>query len=186
MITSSVSRFAPSQVLRRGSRRVAASSYSSLSRSSLVRPSSATNTLRSGNLPLWYSTERILQLRSGKPPSEQPKVLYDPKNEKENCGVGLIASLKSVPSRHVVDVADEMLVRMSHRGGCGCDPASGDGAGEYKSLGCLSALEKGFPLNFERQERIILIICFVFVSDRNSFGNARFFYEKSSQDTFWG
>jgi glutamate synthase domain-containing protein 1 len=29
-----------------------------------------------------------------------------------------------------VEQADEMLVRMSHRGGCGCDPASGDGAGE--------------------------------------------------------
>ena len=79
---------------------------------------------------LEYSTERILQLRSGKSPAEQPKVLYDAKHETENCGVGLIASLKSVPSRHVVDVADEMLVRMSHRGGCGCDPASGDGAGE--------------------------------------------------------
>lgn len=79
---------------------------------------------------LWYSTERIIQLRSGKPAEEQPKVLYDPTKETENCGVGLIASLKSTPSRHVVDVADEMLVRMSHRGGCGCDPASGDGAGE--------------------------------------------------------
>jgi Glutamine amidotransferases class-II len=128
MISSSVSRFAPSQVLRRGSRRVAASSYSALSRSSLVRP--ANNPLLSCNLSLSYTTERILQLRSGKTASQQPKVLYDPKNEKENCGVGLIASLKSVPSRHVVDVADEMLVRMSHRGGCGCDPASGDGAGE--------------------------------------------------------
>jgi len=28
-----------------------------------------------------------------------------------------------------VEQADEMLVRMSHRGGCGCDPNSGDGAG---------------------------------------------------------
>ncbi|OEU20685.1 glutamate synthase [NADPH] large chain [Fragilariopsis cylindrus CCMP1102] len=37
--------------------------------------------------------------------------------------------MKSIPSRHVVEVADEMLVRMAHRGGCGCDPASGDGAG---------------------------------------------------------
>ena len=81
--------------------------------------------------PLFYSTERVLQLRTGKEKAEQPKVLYDPKGEKENCGVGLIASLKSEPSRRVVDIADEMLVRMSHRGGCGCDPASGDGAGEY-------------------------------------------------------
>lgn len=80
--------------------------------------------------PLFYSTERVLQLRSGKAKADQPKVLYDASNETENCGVGLIASLKSDRSRRVVDLADEMLVRMSHRGGCGCDPASGDGAGE--------------------------------------------------------
>lgn len=76
-----------------------------------------------------YSTERILQLKSGRPAEEQPKTLYSPSRETENCGVGLVASLKSVASRKVVEDADEMLVRMSHRGGCGCDPASGDGAG---------------------------------------------------------
>ena len=70
-------------------------------------------------------------MRSGKKLDEQPKVLYDPTRETENCGVGLIASLKSAPSRHVVEVADDMLVRMAHRGGCGCDPASGDGAGKF-------------------------------------------------------
>lgn len=59
------------------------------------------------------------------------KTLYDPSRETENCGVGLIASLKSVPSRDIVQKADEMLVRMAHRGGCGCDPASGDGSGMY-------------------------------------------------------
>lgn len=78
-----------------------------------------------------YSTERVLALKSGKNKKDQPKVLYDATRETENCGVGLVASLKSVPSRRVVNDADEMLVRMSHRGGCGCDPASGDGAGTY-------------------------------------------------------
>lgn len=81
-----------------------------------------------------YSTERILQLRSGRAPEEQPKVLYSPDRETENCGVGLVASLKSIASRKVVEDADEMLVRMSHRGGCGCDPASGDGAGKCAYL----------------------------------------------------
>lgn len=76
-----------------------------------------------------YTTESIVALRSGKDKSQLPKTLYDASNEKENCGVGLIASLKSVPSRSVVERADEMLVRMAHRGGCGCDPASGDGSG---------------------------------------------------------
>jgi hypothetical protein len=78
-----------------------------------------------------YTTERVLQLRSGRAAGEQPRTLYDPTRETENCGVGLVASLKSIASRKVVEDADEMLVRMSHRGGCGCDPASGDGAGTY-------------------------------------------------------
>jgi len=80
-----------------------------------------------------YSTEQILKLRGSKV-DHNTKLLYDPTQEKDNCGVGLIANLKSIPSRRVVDVADEMLVRMAHRGGVGCDPCSGDGAGKFFSL----------------------------------------------------
>lgn len=75
-----------------------------------------------------YTTERILESRRGKG-KEPVSTLYKADNEKENCGVGLIASLKSNPSRDIVVKADEMLVRMSHRGGFGCDPCSGDGSG---------------------------------------------------------
>lgn len=80
----------------------------------------------------FYSTERILSLRAGNKNRKEllPKTLYAPERETENCGVGLVASLKSVASRKVVEDADEMLIRMSHRGGVGCCPASGDGAGE--------------------------------------------------------
>ena len=97
--------------------------------------SPALNLARNKVPVLFYSTERILQLRSGKRREELPKTMYDAKYETENCGVGLVASLKSIPSRKVVEDADEMLVRMSHRGGCGCDPASGDGAGEPRDGG---------------------------------------------------
>lgn len=55
--------------------------------------------------------------------------LYDPKLEKDSCGVGLVAQLKKQASRQIVIDANEMLVRMSHRGGCGCEPNTGDGAG---------------------------------------------------------
>ena len=78
----------------------------------------------------YYTTENVLKLRGSKIDPKTQKILYDVKDEKENCGVGLIANMKSIPSRHVVETADEMLVRMAHRGGCGCDPNSGDGAGE--------------------------------------------------------
>ena len=79
-----------------------------------------------------YSTESVLKLRGATVNENQ--VLYNAKDEKDNCGVGLIANLKSIPSRHVVEVADEMLVRMAHRGGVGCDPCSGDGAGELQVM----------------------------------------------------
>ena len=85
----------------------------------------------------FYSTEKVLQLRTGKkntPIEALPKTLYRGTDEKENCGVGLIASLKSVPSNKIVREADEMLVRMAHRGGVGSDPASGDGSGKYRSF----------------------------------------------------
>jgi hypothetical protein len=78
-------------------------------------------------------TKKIVQ-RNGGNLKNTIKTLYDPSRETENCGVGLIASLKSIPSRDIVLRADEMLVRMAHRGGCGCDPASGDGSGMHISV----------------------------------------------------
>lgn len=56
--------------------------------------------------------------------------------------MGLVASLKSVASRKVVEDADEMLIRMSHRGGVGCCPASGDGAGKCVYICFLIAIAK--------------------------------------------
>jgi len=55
--------------------------------------------------------------------------LYDPALEKDSCGVGMIANLKGKPSHRIVADANEMLARMSHRGGCGCEVNTGDGAG---------------------------------------------------------
>mmetsp|Transcript_15657 Transcript_15657/g.31772 ORF Transcript_15657/g.31772 Transcript_15657/m.31772 type:complete len:2161 (-) Transcript_15657:351-6833(-) len=59
----------------------------------------------------------------------QMNSLYDPANEKDACGVGFVANFKSKPSHLLVRDALEMLERMEHRGACGCDPDSGDGAG---------------------------------------------------------
>jgi glutamate synthase (NADPH/NADH) large chain len=59
----------------------------------------------------------------------RPRGLYHPNNEKENCGVGFIANLKSHPSHKITKDALEMLSRMDHRGGCGCEANTGDGAG---------------------------------------------------------
>ena len=55
--------------------------------------------------------------------------LYDPANEKDSCGVGFVANLKARADHQNVLDALEMLVNMEHRGGCGCEPNTGDGAG---------------------------------------------------------
>lgn len=68
--------------------------------------------------------------------STQPKAqgLYDPQNEHENCGIGLIVDMKGRKSHDIVQGALEICVNLDHRGGCGCDPITGDGAGIFIQL----------------------------------------------------
>ena len=68
---------------------------------------------------------------SGRPLTHLPEAqgLYDPKNEKDSCGVGFIANIKGARSHAIVADALEMLRRMDHRGACGCETNTGDGAG---------------------------------------------------------
>ncbi len=60
--------------------------------------------------------------------------LYDPAFEKDSCGVGFIAQIRGVASHGVVQNALKMLQRMDHRGACGCEPNTGDGAGILTAL----------------------------------------------------
>ena len=62
------------------------------------------------------------------------RTLYDPAFEHDNCGFGFVAHLKGRASRDVLDKGLEALANMEHRGGCGCDPDSGDGAGVLVGL----------------------------------------------------
>src|SRR5579863_6605355 len=55
--------------------------------------------------------------------------LYDPRLEYDACGVGFLAHIKGLGSNRIVLQALEMLENMMHRGACGCEPDSGDGAG---------------------------------------------------------
>ena len=66
-----------------------------------------------------------LQAASG---AEQQS-LYCPNLESDACGTGLIANLDGVPTHDLIEDALSMLVNMEHRGACGCEPNSGDGAG---------------------------------------------------------
>ena len=55
--------------------------------------------------------------------------LYDPSFEHDSCGIGFIANLKNVKSHKIIRDALHMLERMDHRGACGCENNTGDGAG---------------------------------------------------------
>jgi glutamate synthase (NADPH/NADH) large chain len=55
--------------------------------------------------------------------------LYRSEFEHDSCGTGFIANINGAKSNKIVHDALSMLENMEHRGACGCDPESGDGAG---------------------------------------------------------
>ncbi|HEU4732106.1 MAG TPA: glutamate synthase large subunit [Kofleriaceae bacterium] len=55
--------------------------------------------------------------------------LVDPTIGRDACGVGFVADIKGNRSREIIDDGLEILRRLSHRGACGADPETGDGAG---------------------------------------------------------
>jgi glutamate synthase domain-containing protein 1 len=55
--------------------------------------------------------------------------LYDPSNEHDACGIGFVANIAGQPSHDIVLKGLQILVNLAHRGACGCDPETGDGAG---------------------------------------------------------
>ncbi len=55
--------------------------------------------------------------------------LYDPRHERDACGVAFVATLTGVPSHEIVSQALTALENLEHRGASGSEPDSGDGAG---------------------------------------------------------
>jgi glutamate synthase (ferredoxin) len=55
--------------------------------------------------------------------------LYDPQLEHDACGVGFIVQMKGKKSHEIVKQALTILVNLEHRGACGCETNTGDGAG---------------------------------------------------------
>ena len=74
-----------------------------------------------------HSTSRFASL----PPKQG---LYDPAFEHDSCGVGFVAHVKGKRSHQILIDAEEVLRNMDHRGACGCEPNTGDGAGILTAL----------------------------------------------------
>src|ERR1035441_7386531 len=55
--------------------------------------------------------------------------LYNPRNEHDACGIGFVVNIQGVQSHDIIVKGLQILINLAHRGACGCDPETGDGAG---------------------------------------------------------
>src|ERR1700722_6881971 len=67
-----------------------------------------------------------LNPRNGLPPAQG---LYHPAHEHDACGIGFVASIPGHKSHDIIRKGIQVLLNLAHRGACGCDPETGDGAG---------------------------------------------------------
>ncbi|RTY38410.1 glutamate synthase large subunit [Chlorobium phaeovibrioides] len=55
--------------------------------------------------------------------------LYDPQFEHDACGVGFVANIKGLKSHAIIEQGLQINENLKHRGACGCEKNTGDGAG---------------------------------------------------------
>jgi glutamate synthase domain-containing protein 2/glutamate synthase domain-containing protein 1/glutamate synthase domain-containing protein 3 len=58
-----------------------------------------------------------------------PAGLYDPRHERDACGIGFVVNIHGDRSHDIISKGIQILINLTHRGACGCDPETGDGAG---------------------------------------------------------
>ncbi len=59
----------------------------------------------------------------------QAQGLYDPRFEHDACGVGFVVDMKGRRTHAIVQQGLRILINLAHRGACGCEENTGDGAG---------------------------------------------------------
>ena len=66
------------------------------------------------------------QTPSAPPPAQG---LYHPTHEHDACGIGFVANIRGQKSHDIINKGIQVLLNLAHRGACGCDSETGDGAG---------------------------------------------------------
>ena len=69
--------------------------------------------------------------------------------ERDACGVGFVANIRGEASHAIVETGIEVLKRLEHRGACGCDSETGDGAGVLLQIPDRLLRECAHELGFE-------------------------------------
>lgn len=78
-----------------------------------------------------------------------PDGLYDPRFEHDACGVGFVVNIDGSVTHTIVRQGIQVLENLVHRGACGCDPDTGDGAGMLMQLPHRFFAEVAESLKFE-------------------------------------
>jgi glutamate synthase domain-containing protein 1 len=82
------------------------------------------------------STEGSRPRWTGLPPKQG---LYDPAFEHDACGVGFVVDIKGRKSHRILQQGLQVLVNLDHRGACGAEEDSGDGAGVLVQMPLMGA-----------------------------------------------
>ena len=88
-------------------------------------------------------------MSTGLPPRQG---LYDPRHEHDGCGVGFVVDLKGRQSHHLVRDGLTALRNLDHRGACGCEDNTGDGAGILIQIPHDSSPSAAGPLGIDLPE----------------------------------
>jgi glutamate synthase domain-containing protein 1 len=75
--------------------------------------------------------------------------LYDPAYEHDACGVGFVVNIKGRKSHDIIQKALTAIVNLDHRGACGCEANTGDGAGILMQVPDLFLRKACEPLGIE-------------------------------------
>lgn len=78
-------------------------------------------------IPVIIQNSKLTAMNTQAFPEKQG--LYDPQFEHDACGVGFIVHQKGQKSHDIVENALTILLNLDHRGACGCEVNTGDGAG---------------------------------------------------------
>jgi len=79
--------------------------------------------------PKHYSISHPQPEAATAPKAPENQGLYDPFHEHDSCGVGFVVHLKGQKSHKIVEDGITALEHLNHRGACGCEVNTGDGAG---------------------------------------------------------
>jgi glutamate synthase (NADPH) large chain len=80
-------------------------------------------------MPTMFSPEVSSPASAPAAAGQAPEGLYNPLDERDACGVGFVVHMKGKRSHDIVRKALQVLINLEHRGACGCEANTGDGAG---------------------------------------------------------